>query len=237
MESKEKSILEKSIIMCYRGSDKSNRISSATKNYLEKYQNSMKLNIEYINIEKRNLTKFVNLLLTREIPVDIIYVYYDEEVLLEVLAEKCPDLEVRIFSLDTVSKNKWSTQKGVYNGIGEDLINEYKYSLGYYVFWINVNDTPKKIKVSKYDYERSSHKSQYYKTEYGCYEAILKGYGLRIKRSKYDIEAYQRMIENANKDIEKYESNIKILEEILDNHIPPKNDLEPEDINKYTDYI
>lgn len=218
MEKKEKSILEKSIIMCYRGSDKSNRISSATKNYLEKYQNKAKLNIEYINIDKRNLNKFVDSILNREIPLDIIYVYYDEEFLLELLSENCPDLDVRIYSLDTAKKDKWETQKGVYNGIGEDLINEYKYSLGSYTFWIAVDNKPKKIIISKYDYERSALKSRYHRTEYGCYESILKNYEYRVKRNKSDIEMYERMILKAKEEVEKYENSIKGIEELLNNY-------------------
>ena len=236
MSKQEKSILEKSIIMCYRGSDKSNRISSATKNYLEKYQNKTKLNIEYINIDKRNLNKFVNSLLNREIPLDIIYVYYDEEVLLELLAENCPDLQVRIYSLDTAKKDKWETQKGAYNGIGEDLINEYKYSLGSYVFWVIDNNKPKKIIISKYDYERVSLKSRFYKTEYGCYEAILEGYKYRIKRNQSDIEIYERMIAKAKENINKYENKLKDVEDILDNYKGESNEVEAEPITNL-DYL
>lgn len=230
MEKKEKSILEKSIIMCYRGSDKSNRISSATKNYLEKYQSKSKLDIEYINIDKRNLNKFVNSILNREIPLDIIYVYYDEEFLLELLSENCPDLDVRIYSLDTAKKDKWETQKGVYNGIGEDLINEYKYSLGSYTFWIAVDNKPKKIIISKYDYERSALKSRYHRTEYGCYKTILKDYEYRVKRNKSDIEMYERMIATAKANIDKYENSIKELENILNNYDYLSTEVEAEKI-------
>ena len=230
MGKKEKSILEKSILMCYRGSDESNKISSATRNYLEKHQGKENINIEYINIDKRNLNKFVENILKRDIPLDIIYIYYDEENLLDLIEDNLPNLEVRTYSLDTARKDRWDTQRGSYNGIGEDLMNEYKYALGSYVFWVIDNNRPKKIIISKYHYERVRLKSRFHKTEYGCYEAILEEYKYSIKRNQSDIEAYERMIAKAKENINKYENNLKDVEDILDNYKGESNDVEAEPI-------
>ena len=192
--------MKRNIILTYRGTDESNKVASATKTYVERKNHFIDnyFNLTMINLDKRKIEKFVEKL--EDTKDTILYVYYDEENLLSILEQmNYKNLEVRQYKEE---KNRWNNSKGMYNKLGEQIIQEYKDSLGTLEFWINYKNEAIKITINEYDYQKTSMKYKFFKTEKECVESILTDL-------KYTNERSLNMIDFYKKEIEKYKEKIK----------------------------
>ena len=213
----------KKYVMCYRGADGSNKITSATRNYL--VRNNIDVNIEYINLDKRNIAKLVTKL-KEEIKPDVVYIWYDEELLQEEL-EKA-NIEYVIYDNNKAKSGVKMTYHGQYskvkkNGIAEEIFKEYKNAQGTIIRWMCGRDnTPVEVVISKFDYDREYNKSKFHKTQLGCKTAILERFKSDKERKESMVETYKRLIADEEKAIEKltakienYEHNLEETEEAV----------------------
>ena len=84
------------ILVFYRSREYSNAIISSTKSKLEKMDLAKGLNVEFVNLDKRNYIKVLSQM--EELP-RFVYIWYDEEKVTDYINETYPSIEVLHFDV------------------------------------------------------------------------------------------------------------------------------------------
>lgn len=190
----------KKIVMFYRGKDNSNKISSSTQNTLSKCRDVF--DIDFINLDKRNYDKYFT---KSGCEIDITYVWHDEELLIDYIKEKYPNIELRIYD----DNNSVIINSGrIKHIIAQNIINEYKATFGYINLW-RINGSEQGIidvKMFKVDYESNTQceKNKYYTSKGLAKEALKLRIKSEIKQSEDMIKYYETKINN-------YKNKLKTL--------------------------
>ena len=103
------------MLVFYRSKEYSNAIISSTRDKLAKNESAKNLDIEFINLDKRNYVKVLSQM--DELP-RYIYIWYDEEKVTDYIKETYPSIEVIHFD-----KNSTVEYRNDWYG---NLIKEYK---------------------------------------------------------------------------------------------------------------
>lgn len=225
-----KTIKEKVIIFCYRGSDTSNQIASTTKNYLERLK-LRDLDISFINLDKRNISKFVDKDEVKN--ADRIYIWEEEELLIDLFQDdNTKEIIIYTSKMAETYKDNGHSYKKKYDNIANMIFNEYKKADGVIEVWTIKDLKPVKVIISKYDFEKIKHeytcgfynKNVFFDSLEECKKAIInnlekkkkyceftiKSLENRILKYKNDISDTQKLIEEKNKEF----SQIKDMEAV-----------------------
>ena len=94
------------MLVFYRSREYSNAIISSTRDKLSKNKSAKNLDIEFINLDKRNYVKVLSQM--EELP-RYIYIWYDEEKLTDYIKETYPSIEVIHFDKNSTVEyhNDW----------------------------------------------------------------------------------------------------------------------------------
>ena len=94
------------MLVFYRSREYSNAIISSTRDKLSKNENAKNLDIEFINLDKRNYVKVLSQM--EELP-RYIYIWYDEEKVTDYIKETYPSIEVIHFDKNSTVeyRNDW----------------------------------------------------------------------------------------------------------------------------------
>lgn len=186
---------DKSILMLYRGKDDSNKVSSATKMALDKDKCIKYIDFDVMNLDKRNIEKYF--LNSIKLP-EIIYIWYDEEILIDYIVENYPSIELRIYDMVNSTEykpNSYGRGKHIYI-IAKTIIDEYKESQGTINLWISEKYNAKQVSIYTCDYELLDEwtKRKYFLTEVEAKKSIRKEIKEEIKRAEEMVEYYHNKI-------------------------------------------
>jgi len=204
-------IYNKFFVMFYRGKDDSNKVSSATKTTLDNENLSKYIPVEFINLDKRNFEKYLRK--SEQLP-NVIYIWHDEEIIIDYIKLKYPNIELRIYSLESAFELKddsnYNYQKKSKYVIANNIINEYKESQGTIQLWIFVKDEIKQITINNYDYERLSdwNKEKYFSSEIAVNNNIKKQLEDTLKESEDMIKHYEKKIKDTKKKLKNQLKNM-----------------------------
>lgn len=184
---------EKRILMLFRGDDESNKISSSTKNIFQEEGLSDFVEMDFINLDKRNLKKYLN---NSEISPNIIYIWHKEESIINYLKSNYPNIELRIYSMKNSSKqylDSYNHRTIIYT-VFSNILEEYKRYLGTITLWTIENFEVKKIIKDIYDYETMDKhiKKDCYLSEEDCKMALE-------HKIEFEIKSCNDIIANTNK--------------------------------------
>lgn len=192
----------KSIVMFYRGKDDSNKVSSATKMALDKDKCGKYIPFEVINLDKRNYEKYF--VKADKLP-DIVYVWHDEEIIIDFIAENFPSIALCIYDMknSTEYKSNGFGSKCTYI-IAKTIINDYKKSQGTIDLWVKENHISKQVTLFTCDYNSFDDwtKKRYFSTEGEVKKSIIKDVKEEITRSTEMIEHYNNKIKELNKELQ-----------------------------------
>lgn len=199
------------ILVFYRSREYSNAIISSTKSKLEKMDLAKGLNVEFVNLDKRNYIKVLSQM--EELP-RFVYIWYDEEKVTDYINETYPSIEVLHFDV----KNSVKTHSSGWMGyttkeykLADLIIEKFKENLEkkviyqvdelYQISKIKMDDMD--IACSKYNTFEMEDKAKQY-----CIDNLKKD----IASLEYRIEMYQLSIKNCKIDLRKKNTLLKKYE-------------------------
>lgn len=104
------------MLVFYRSREYTNAIISSTKSKLLQNDKAKGLDVEFINLDKRNYIKVLAQM--EELP-RFVYIWYDEEKVTDYIKETYPSIEVLHFNIENAVHKKYDSYYGC-------CINEYK---------------------------------------------------------------------------------------------------------------
>lgn len=197
----------KRIIIFYRGSDDSNKIASATTNKIVNTLKKEDFEIEIVNLDKRNFKKFFDKINDNYKEYEL-YIYSDEENLLDYIKDNFKDANYKTYSLEEC---KIKGYKPNYLSLANKIIEDYKKESGIIELWKVNKDSIEKLEVYKCDYDCNyiyKNKFKYHTSEY-----LARSY-LRDTLVE-DIEIKKKTIEYLKKGIKEEEILLEELENLL----------------------
>lgn len=120
------------ITVFYRSLERSNAIVSSTRDELErrhKYGDLNYLDIDFINLDKRNYKKYLESAKKEHYLPQIIYIWYDEEVVGEYIEETYPTIKVYHFDVSCIKKEDryWGYGKSYH--LLDEIVESFKKEL------------------------------------------------------------------------------------------------------------
>ena len=120
------------ITVFYRSLERSNGIVSSTKDELEwrqKRGDLTYLSIEFINLDKRNYRKYLEKAKEENALPQIIYIWYDEEVVGDYIAETYPSIKVYHFNTSCIKKEERYYGYGKSYHLLDEIVENFKKEL------------------------------------------------------------------------------------------------------------
>ena len=120
------------ITVFYRSLERSNGIVSSTKDELEwrqKRGDLAYLSIEFINLDKRNYRKYLEKAKEEHALPQIIYIWYDEEVVGDYIAETYPSIKVYHFNTSCIKKEERYYGYGKAYHLLDEIVENFKKEL------------------------------------------------------------------------------------------------------------
>lgn len=191
------------ITVFFRSKEKSNGISSATKHQLLASKVDKFINVDFINLDKRNLKKYLEF----EPRPDAVYLWYEEENAIDYIKEIYPSITIHTFD------NKERVTKKGYWGydvkyvLGEKIIESFKDTTGFKeVYEVNIFEwTIKKQKMTNYDYENTRTKNKYFETKELAIKYLIENLKRNISDSEKTIERIKDTVSKQKKILKKFE--------------------------------
>lgn len=184
------------ILVFYRSREYSNAIISSTKSKLEKMDIAKGLNVEFVNLDKRNYIKVLSQM--EELP-RFVYIWYDEEKVSDYINETYPSIEVLHFdvknSVETHCSGGWRGYTTKEYKLADLIIEKFKENLEKKVVY-QVDELYQISKVKMDDMDIACSKYNTFETE--------------NKAKQYCIDSLKKDIALLENRIEMYQSNIKI---------------------------
>lgn len=184
------------ILIFYRSREYSNAIISSTKSKLEKMDIAKGLNVEFVNLDKRNYIKVLSQM--EELP-RFVYIWYDEEKVSDYINETYPSIEVLHFdvknSVETHCGGGWMGYTTKEYKLADLIIEKFKENLEKKVVY-QVDELYQISKVKMDDMDIACSKYNTFETE--------------DKAKQYCIDSLKKDIASLENRIEMYQSNIKI---------------------------
>jgi flagellar biosynthesis chaperone FliJ len=191
-------------IIFVRSKDNSGQVGSATEVILNKEHFKKEIKIELVNLDKRNYQKFLTKLEEAgELPKDI-YLWYDEEIVMDYITEKYPQIQIHEYSLKSAKNSKYKY------ALCEDLITEFRDSFGVRTYWkIKLSDI-ESITINNYDYEKlgSYERSKLIESEDEAKIKLKETLEKNIKEYNSQIDYYKTKIKDTQKKLKKVEKEI-----------------------------
>lgn len=189
----------KIIKMLYRSNDKSSVITSATDTRIREFNKYIdtedKIYIETINLDKRNIDKYLDKL--EDTNLCKFYIFEDEEVVMDKIKER--NIKFEIYNLEKSSyQGRYATEYN-YTYISDKIIEEAKEEIGYVDLWEVTDDKVKSIKIFKVDYNKLD-KYRVYK-DYKYFENKNEAITKLKENITNSIKNHRNSIANSNKRI------------------------------------
>lgn len=183
------------ILVFYRSREYSNAIISSTKSKLEKMDLAKGLNVEFVNLDKRNYIKVLSQM--EELP-RFVYIWYDEEKVTDYINETYPSIEVLHFDVKNSVKahsSGWMGYTTKEYKLADLIIEKFKENLEKKVVY-QVDELNQISKVKMDDMDIACSKYNTFETE--------------DKAKQYCIDNLKKDIASLENRVEVYQSNIKI---------------------------
>lgn len=189
------------ISILFRSKEQSNDICSATKHQLLKSQVDKFIDLEFVNLDKKNLQKY---LLIEPRP-NVVYIWHDEEIYMDFIKDNYPEIEIKTYSREEREKHSgyWGNQYKYV--LADQIINECKDATGFIEYYeVSVlTGAIKKAKMTNFDYEKNSNKTLHFSTEEEAKEFLKKKLAENIEDAKMSIESYKERIKKYEKILKK----------------------------------
>ena len=179
------------MVVFFRSREYSNAIVSSTKNKLQQMHLEKRLQVDFINLDKRNYIKVLDQM---EEPPKFIYIWYDEEKITDYINKNYPSIKVIHFD-----KNN-----SVVGGIGR-----YGYSKDYVLvdkIIDNFKNTLEKKLMYQTDKERKIHKVNF--DELDVAKTCTPTFDSYKEAKEYCIKMLKKEVENLNDRIDRYKESI-----------------------------
>lgn len=199
------------ILVFYRSREYSNAIISSTKSKLEKMGLAKGLNVEFVNLDKRNYIKVLSQM--EELP-RFVYIWYDEEKVTDYINETYPSIEVLHFDV----KNSVKTHSSGWMGyttkeykLADLIIEKFKENLEKKVIY-QVDELYQISKIKMDDMEIACSKYNTFETEDKAKQYCIDNLKKDIASLENRIEMYQSSIKNCKIDLRKKNTLLKKYE-------------------------
>lgn len=199
------------ILVFYRSREYSNAIISSTKSKLEKMDLAKGLNVEFVNLDKRNYIKVLSQM--EELP-RFVYIWYDEEKVTDYINETYPSIEVLHFDV----KNSVKTHSSGWMGyttkeykLADLIIEKFKENLEKKVIY-QVDELYQISKIKMDDMDIACSKYNTFETEDKAKQYCIDNLKKDIASLEYRIEMYQLSIKNCKIDLRKKNTLLKKYE-------------------------
>jgi hypothetical protein len=199
------------ILVFYRSREYSNAIISSTKSKLEKMDLTKGLNVEFVNLDKRNYIKVLSQM--EELP-RFVYIWYDEEKVTDYINETYPSIEVSHFDV----KNSVKTHSSGWMGyttkeykLADLIIEKFKENLEKKVIY-QVDELYQISKVKMDDMDIACSKYNTFETEDKVKQYCIDNLKKDIASLENRIEMYQSSIKNCKTDLRKKNTLLKKYE-------------------------
>lgn len=201
------------ILVFYRSREYSNAIISSTKSKLEKMDLAKGLNVEFVNLDKRNYIKVLSQM--EELP-RFVYIWYDEEKVTDYINETYPSIEVLHFDV----KNSVKTHSSGWMGyttkeykLADLIIEKFKENLEKKVIY-QVDELYQISKVKMDDMDIACSKYNTFETEDKAKQYCIDNLKKDIASLENRIEMYQSSIKNCKTDLRKKNTLLKKYEDM-----------------------
>lgn len=199
------------MLVFYRSREYSNAIISSTKARLEQNDAAKGLEVDFINLDKRNYIKVLSQM--NELP-QFIYIWYDEEKITDYIKETYPSIEVLHF-------NENNSVERHYDSYYDYSKKEYKL-----VDWMleKFKDNLKKRAIYQVDTNYKIIKSEMDDMDisgsaYHCFDTRKEAEQYCIDSLKNDIQQLENRVNNYEKSIKECKSTLRKKNAILKKYV------------------
>ena len=211
------------ILVFYRSLEKTNAIISSTKDAYEKSKKSRNFayfDLEFVNLDKRNYAKYLNILeMDKSLP-NVIYIWFDEEKITEYINETYPDIKVIHFDTKCIKREECYFG-GTYKSYAllDMITDNFKKDLETKSYIIV--DTYKET-INSYSFDEISLAEYLYKNKFAkVVNSVDEGMNVLIKSFEYEIINYEKQnirckeeIKNNNKCIKERQKKIEKIKKM-----------------------
>lgn len=200
------------MLVFYRSRECTNAIISSTKSKLENSDFTKGLDVEFVNLDKRNYKKVF--LWTKELP-QFVYIWYDEEKITDYIKETYPAIKVIHFDMENAIGKSYKSYYGyakeyiladlIIENFKENFIKKTMYQVDDTYKIIKMNMDEMDVALSRYPAFETREEAKDY-----CVSAIKKD----IDSLEYKIESYQNNIKNCKADLKKKKILLKKYDDI-----------------------
>ena len=199
------------MLVFYRSREYSNAIISSTKARLEQNDAAKGLEVDFINLDKRNYIKVLSQM--NELP-QFIYIWYDEEKITDYIKETYPSIEVLHFnennSVERHYDSYYDYSKKEYK-LADWMLEKFKDNLKKRAIY-QVDTNYKIIKSEMDDMDISG--SAYY-----CFDTRKEAEQYCIDSLKNDIQQLENRVNNYEKSIKECKSTLRKKNAILKKYV------------------
>lgn len=190
------------MLVFYRSNECTNAIISSTKDKLAKDDKTIGLNVDFVNLDKRNYMKVLAQM--EELP-QFIYIWYDEKKVTEYINENYPTIEVLHFNVKNAIHKHCNTFYG-YSAKEyklADLITEkFKENLIKRIVY-QVNSAYKISKCEMDDMDIASSPFRSFETKEEAKQYCIDCLEKDIKQNEHRIKDYEKNIKDCKSEIKK----------------------------------
>ena len=199
------------ILVFYRSIEYSNAIISSTKARLEQNDAAKGLEVDFINLDKRNYIKVLSQM--NELP-QFIYIWYDEEKITDYIKETYPSIEVLHFnennSVERHYDSYYDYSKKEYK-LADWMLEKFKDNLKKRAIY-QVDTNYKIIKSEMDDMDISG-------SAYHCFDTRKEAEQYCIDSLKNDIQQVENRVNNYEKSIKECKSTLRKKNAILKKYV------------------